>query len=62
MQTRKEVEDMHAALIQSRAMNMLIALLASLALATALAPVLTGNGAGARSEPNMPANGCPPHC
>jgi hypothetical protein len=60
MQTRKEVKDMHAALITNRATTMLIALLASIALATALAPMLTG--AGARSEPSMPANGCPPHC
>lgn len=63
MQTQKEVNKMHAASIRTGAMNTLVALLASVALAAAFAPILGGDALGPRSEPNiMPGGNCPPQC
>ncbi len=62
MQTRKEVDNMHAALIRTRAASALIAFLAAIALATSFAPTL---GAGQDSRPErttMPSGICPPNC
>ena len=62
MQTRKEVDNMHAALIRSRAANALVAALAALALATAIAPMV---GYDNDDQPNpavMPGGICPPNC
>ena len=62
MQTRKEVDNMHAALIRSRAANTLVALLAAVAFATAFAPTI-GQGDNSRPEPSiMPGSICPPVC
>jgi hypothetical protein len=61
MQTRKEVDNMHAALTRSRAANTLVALLAAVAFATAFAPTI-GQG-DTRPEPGiMPGAICPPVC
>ena len=62
MQTRKEVEDMHAAITRTRAMSALIAFLASIALTTSFAATL---GAGQDSRPErttVPSGICPPNC
>jgi hypothetical protein len=62
MQTRKEVEDMHAAITRTRATSALIAFLASIALAISFVPTL---GAGQDSRPErttMPSGVCPPNC
>ena len=63
MQTRKEVDNMHAALIRTRAMNALVALLAAVSLAATVAPSLRGDSLDPRPEPNiMPGTYCPPVC
>lgn len=62
MQPRKEVDNMHVALIRSRAANTLVALLAAVAFATAFAPVID-QGGDSRPEPSiMPGSICPPVC
>jgi hypothetical protein len=58
MQTRKEVDNMHAALISSRAMNTLIAVLSTLAVGAAMAHTIVPSGEPER----MPGTNCPPSC
>ena len=61
MQTPKEVDTMHTAIIRGRATGLLVALLASVALATTFAPIIDGDGS--RPEPSiMPGASCPPLC
>jgi hypothetical protein len=54
---------MHAAIIRSRALNALVALLAAVAFAATIAPSLAGDELDPRPEPTiMPGSICPPMC
>ena len=60
MQTRKEVDTMHAAPIHSRPMLTIITALVATALATSIAPI---TDIAPVSDPGvMPLPSCPPSC